>query len=91
MSIIRRSFLAFAVTLVAAVAGAGTALAGPPPLIEPEQSGSTGGGSTSSSSSDGFLDGWPQVTLAILIGLAVVAAVGFALSRMRHHHQPTAA
>jgi len=92
MQSIRRTVLSIAVTLLAVFVGSGTALAGPPPLIEPEQ----GGAATvvdPQSSSGGFFDSWPQVTLAVVVGLAVIALLAFGASRLYHHshHAPSAA
>lgn len=93
MQNIRRTVLAITATLFAIVAGSGTALAGPKPLppsdpgfIERE----SGSGGAGASSSGGFFDSWPQVTLSILVVIAVLATFALALSRMRHH-QPTTA
>lgn len=85
MQSIRRSAMALTATLIAFVAGTGTALAGPkplPPTITPEAP-------APSSSSGGFLDSWPQVTLAVLIVAAVLAIAVVAIPR-RHHHPATA-
>jgi hypothetical protein len=64
MQSIRRTALALTATLIAFVAGTGTALAGPQPLptsdaefISPEAP------ATSGASSGGFLASWAQVTL----------------------------
>jgi hypothetical protein len=85
MQSIRRTFLALTVSLLAIVVGSGTAFAGPPP-IEPAPATTTGGGS----SSNGFLDSWPQVTLSILVIVAVLAFAVVAMPRLRHR-SPTSA
>ena len=82
MTTVRRTVLALTVMLVAVVTGSGTALAHPKPLIQPEQA--PAGGSSSGSSS-GFWEVWPQVTLAVLVAVAIVAVALLALTRMRHH------
>jgi hypothetical protein len=87
MQSIRRTALALTATLIAFVAGTGTALAGPqplPPSITPETPTSSG------AASDGFLDSWPQVTLAILVVAAVLAIAVVGVSRL-HHHKPATA
>jgi hypothetical protein len=91
MQSIRRTALAVTATLIAFVAGTGTALAGPKPLppsdpdfISPEAPATSGG------SSGGFLDSWPQVTLAILVVAAVLAITVIGVSRL-HHHKPATA
>jgi hypothetical protein len=93
MQFIRRTVLALTTTMFAVVAGTGTALAGPPPLppsdpdfISPEAPPTSGG----ASSAGGFLDGWVQVTLAILVVAAVLAIAVIGVSRMRHHSPSTA-
>jgi hypothetical protein len=87
MQSIRRTALALTATLIAFVAGTGTALAAPkplPPSITPEAP------ATSGASSGGFLDSWPQVTLAILVVAAVLAITVIGVSRL-HHHKPATA
>ena len=91
MQSIRQTILALTATLLAFVVGTGTALAGPKPLptsdaefISPEAPG------TSGASSGGFLDSWPQVTLAILVVAAVLAIAVVGVSRL-HHHKPATA
>jgi hypothetical protein len=86
MQNIRRTVLALTATLLAIVAGTGTAFAGPLP-IEPEPAAPTGGGADASG---GFFDSWVQVTLSILVVAAVLAVVAVALSRLRHHSPTTA-
>lgn len=90
MQSIRRTVLILTAALLAVGAGSGTALAGPAPLIEPEHADRTSGGTVGTSSSDGFLESWPQVTLAVLLVVVVVAIAAFGISRI-HHHAPTAA
>jgi hypothetical protein len=91
MQSIRQTVLALSATLLAFVAGTGTALAGPKPLptsdaefISPEAP------ATSGASSGGFLDSWPQVTLAIVIVAAVLAIAVVGVSRLNHHKPATA-
>jgi hypothetical protein len=90
MQSIRQTAQILTATLLAFVAGTGTALAGPKPLppsdpefISPETS-STG------ASSGGFFDSWPQVTLAILVVAAVLAIAVVGFSRL-HQHKPATA
>jgi hypothetical protein len=92
MQSIRQTAQILTATLLAFVAGTGTALAGPQPLppsdpefISPEAPATSGG-----ASSGGFLDSWPQVTLAILIVVAVLAITVVGVSRL-HHHKPATA
>ena len=96
MQSIRRTFLALTTSLLALVVGSGPAFAGPAPLIEPYQgpAAEVGGSSTpaevGSSSSGGFLDSWPQVTVAVLVAAAIVAIAVLGVSRLRHHTAATA-
>ena len=88
MQSIRQTILALTATLLAFVVGTGTALAGPKPLptsdaefISPE---------APATSSGGFLDSWPQVTLAIVVVAAVLAIAVVGVSRLNHHKPATA-
>jgi hypothetical protein len=88
MSSIRRTFLALTASLLAVIAGSGTAFADPKPLVpsDPEfitrdQPASSGGG---------FLDSWPQVTLSILVLAALLAFAVIAMPRLRHRSPTTA-
>jgi hypothetical protein len=92
MQSIRQTILALTATLLAFVVGTGTALADPKPLptsdagfISPEAPATSSGGA-----SGGFLDSWPQVTLAILVVAAVLAIAVVGVSRL-HHHKPATA
>jgi hypothetical protein len=87
MQSIRRTFLALTTSLVALVVGSGPAFAGPAPLIEPDQGPAAEVGS---SSSDGFLESWPPVTVAVLVAAAIVAIAVLGVSRLRHHTAATA-
>jgi hypothetical protein len=86
MKSIRRTVLTLTATLLAVLVGSGPAFAGPAPLIEPEQ----GPPAEVGSSSNGILDSWPQVTLAVLVAAAIVAIAVLAMSRLRHHTAATA-
>ena len=97
MSSIRRTFLTLTATLFAVVVGSGTAFARPAPLIEPDQGppAEMGGPYTppvdvDGASSNGFLDSWPQVTVAVLVAAAIVAIAVLGVSRLRHHTAATA-
>lgn len=80
MQIIRRTVLALAATLIAITTSSGAALAAPKP-IEPEPAAPTGGNSFSIGS---ILDGWLQVTSAVLVVAVIVALAVIGLSRLRH-------
>jgi hypothetical protein len=81
MQSIRRTVLVFTATLIAIVAGSGTAFAFPPEIQpEPTTAPNSGG-----SSSGGFFDSWPQVTLAILVVAAVLVIAAVGVSLVRHH------
>ena len=80
MQIIRRTIIALAGTVFAFAASSGAALAAPKP-IEPEPAAPTGG---SAVSTGGFLDGWLQVTLAVLVVAVVLAIAVIGVSRLRH-------
>ncbi len=90
MQSIRRSALALTATLIAFLTGTGTALAGPKPLPPSDPEFITREAPATSGASGGFLDSWPQVTLAILIVAALVAFAVVAVPRRRHHTPATA-
>ena len=88
MQSIRQTVLALTATLLAFVAGTGTALAGPQPL--PSSDGQFISPEAPASSSGGFLDSWPQVSLAILVVAALLAIAVVGVSRLNHHKPATA-
>jgi hypothetical protein len=88
MQSIRLTVLALTATLLAFVAGTGTALAGPKPL--PSSDSQFISPQAPASSSGGFLESWPQVTLAILVVAAFLAIAVVGASRLNHHKPATA-
>jgi hypothetical protein len=90
MQSIRRSSATLIATLLAVLAGSTPAFARPAPLIENGPQGGTGSTGTggAASSGGGFLDGWVQVGVAVLVAAAVLAVAISVVSRVRHH-QPS--
>jgi hypothetical protein len=89
MQSIRRSSATLIATLLAVLAGSTPAFARPAPLIENGPQGGTGStGTGGTASSGGFLDGWVQVGVAVLVAAAVLAVAISVVSTVRHH-QPS--
>lgn len=87
---LRKALLALATTVATFFAGSSAATAGAAPLIEPAPAGGavpTGGGAGSSTD---LLGTWAQVTLAVIVTVAVVAAIAFVVGKVRRH-APSAA
>lgn len=83
MKSIRHSVTVLVATVLAFFSSNTPAFARPVPMIESEP----GSGVTPASSSGGFLDGWLQVSVTVLIAAALVAIVVAAVSsRMRRPH-----
>jgi hypothetical protein len=81
MQNIRRIVLALTAALLALVAGSGAASAATKPFMpSPKYEPAVG----ASSSSGGSFAGWPQVTLSILVLVAVASIAIIVLPRLRH-------
>ncbi|MBA2768461.1 MAG: hypothetical protein H0U35_04905 [Sporichthyaceae bacterium] len=83
MKSIRHSITVLVATVLAFFTSNTPAIARPYPMIESE----TGSGTvTPAATSGGFLDGWLQVSITVLVAAALIAVVVAAVSsRMRPH------